>query len=334
MSSDYLWDRSGDPDRDVVALERALGALPEHCPIPALAPLPTVVPVRRFRTVGRVALALAATILLVIGTMALRVWLTPWTVTTVAGDVRIGGQVAGSTIRVRSGQVIETNEGSKALLEVGIIGHVEIDPGSRLRIVTTNQREHRLALERGRISAVINAPPRWFTVDTPAAAAIDLGCAYTLEVDQTGFGTLRVQEGWVQLDGGAHAAIVPEEAMAHMRTGRGPGSPHYQDASEGFRAALSIVDFGRDDEVRSALPSLLAATRPRDSLTLLSLLRRLGSVGRGQVFDRLAVFLPPPPDVTRARIVGGDIDAVDQWWEELALPRPRKLYPGLWGFGS
>jgi hypothetical protein len=235
---------------------------------------------------------------------------------------------------VRGGQVIETNEGSKAVLEVGVIGHVEIDAHSRLRILTTNQREHRLALERGRISAVINAPPRWFTVDTPGAAAIDLGCAYTLEVDEAGFGTLRVQEGWVQLDGGRYEAIVPERAMAHVRTGRGPGSPFYQDASDTFRAALSIVDFGRDEEMRSALPSLVAAARPRDSLTLLSLLRRLGSGGRGDVYDRLAVFLPPPPDVTRERIVGGDNDAVDRWWEELALPRPRKLYPRLWGFGS
>jgi hypothetical protein len=167
---------------------------------------------------------------------------------------------------VRGGQVIETSENSRALLEVGVIGHVEIDPRSRLRIVSTNQREHRLALERGRISAVIEAPPRWFTVDTLSAAAIDLGCAYTLEVDPTGRGTLRVEEGWVQLDGGAYEAIVPEHAMAHMTAGRGPGSPYYQDVSDAFREALSIVDFGPDDEVRSALPVLLAEARPRDSL--------------------------------------------------------------------
>ena len=122
--------------------------------------------------------------------------------------------------------------------------------------------------------------------------------------------------------------------MAHVRTGRGPGSPYYQDASDAFREALSIVDFGGDDDVRSAVPRLLSAARPRDSITLLSLLRRLGNDGRGHVYDRLAVFLPPPPGVTRERVVSGDNGAVDRWWEELALPRPRKLYPRLWGFGS
>lgn len=334
MSSDYLWDKSGEPGADVAALERLLGGMREHCPIPALGQLPAVAPRRSFRVAGRAALALAATIILVPCAAALRVWLTPWTVTALEGSVRVGETVAASPMSVRGGQVIETSETSRALLEVGVIGHVEIDTRSRVRIVTTNRREHRLALEHGRISVVIAAPPRWFTVDTPSAAAIDLGCAYVLEVDAAGRGTLRVQEGWVELDGGAYEAIVPEHAMAHLRAGRGPGSPYYQDVSDVFREALSVVDFGRDDEIRSALPVLLADARPRDSLTLLSLLRRLSSAGRGEVYDRLSTLLPPPAQVTRERIVGGDNEAVDQWWEVLALPRPRKLYPRLWASWS
>jgi len=334
MSSAYLWDNSGEPEADVVALERLLGGIPEHCPIPALGPLPAVLPTRRSRAVPRAALALAAMVVFVLGTAVLRVWLTPWSVSTLEGNVRVGDQIAASPMRVRGGHVIETMDNSRARLEVGVIGQVEIDARSRVRVVTTNQREHRLALERGRISAVITAPPRWFTVETPSASAIDLGCAYTLEVDATGRGTLHVQEGWVQLDGGAYEAIVPEHAVAHLRAGRGPGSPYYDDASDAFREALSIVDFGRDDEVQPALAVVLARSRPRDSLTLLSLLKRLGGAGRGEVYDRLSTLLPPPADVTRERIVSGDAKAIDQWWEALALPRPRKLYPRLWGFGS
>jgi hypothetical protein len=104
--------------------------------------------------------------------------------------------------------------------------------------------------------------------------------------------------------------------------------------SDAFREALSIVDFGPDDEVRSALPALLAEARQRDSLTLLSLLRRLSSAGRGEVCDRLSALLPPPAEVTRERIAGADREAIDDWWKALSLPRPRKLYPRLWGFGS
>jgi len=36
-----------------------------------------------------------------------------------------------------------------------------------------------------------------FVVDTPSASAIDLGCAYTLHVNEDGSGTLRTTLGWV-----------------------------------------------------------------------------------------------------------------------------------------
>ncbi len=333
-SGDYLWDRSGEPEADLLRLERLLGSVREHCPIPRLELPRGVSPTRRSRVVGPVAFAVAATAILVAGGAALRVFMTPWTVSSVEGVVRLEHQAIMAPTPVRGGQVIETSEHSRALLQVGVIGHVEIDSGSRVRVIRTNRREHRLALDRGRVSAVIDAPPRWFIVDTPAAAAIDFGCAYTLEVDSAGHGTLRVQEGWVQLDGGAYEAMVPEGAMAHMQRGRGPGSPHYQDVDDAFRQALSNVDFGTDDDVESALPVVLREARSRDSLTLLSLLRRLGNAHRAEVYDRLAVLLPPPAEVTRERIVRGDEQAIDRWWKALALPRPRKLLPRLWSAGS
>ena len=42
--------------------------------------------------------------------------------------------------------------------------------------------KHCLRLAHGRLSARVTAPPRLFVVDTPAATAIDLGCAYDLAV--------------------------------------------------------------------------------------------------------------------------------------------------------
>ena len=49
-----------------------------------------------------------------------------------------------------------------------------------------NISDNRLALERGRIYATILAPPQKFFVETPSALAVDLGCAYSLEVIDTG----------------------------------------------------------------------------------------------------------------------------------------------------
>ena len=75
---------------------------------------------------------------------------------------------------------------SRAQIAVSSIGNVDIDENTRVRLLETRPTEHRLELARGKMSARIWAPPRLFFVDTPSAVAADLGCAYTLEVDDHG----------------------------------------------------------------------------------------------------------------------------------------------------
>src|SRR5262245_46919369 len=61
MSDDYLWDKSGPPDPEIVALERALARVDP--------PVPTaqVVPIRKRWPIAAVALALAAAFVLALG---------------------------------------------------------------------------------------------------------------------------------------------------------------------------------------------------------------------------------------------------------------------------
>ena len=91
----------------------------------------------------------------------------------------------------------ETDTNSRAQISVSDIGQVEIDPNTRVRLVATKPTEHRLELAQGRLSARISAPPKLFFVNTPSGIAEDLGCAYTLEVDDAGNSLLRVTVGWV-----------------------------------------------------------------------------------------------------------------------------------------
>ena len=86
-------------------------------------------------------------------------------------------QNIGDRSKLGVGQWLETDGTSRAQIEVTTIGDVEIDPNSRVRLLQTNSSEHRLELERGRLSAHISAPPKLFFVNTPSGVAEDLGCA-------------------------------------------------------------------------------------------------------------------------------------------------------------
>jgi len=203
---------------------------------------------------------------------------------------------------------------------VGGIGSVDVDPNTRLQLVASG-REHHMGLDRGTIHARIWAPPKLFFVNTQAATAIDLGCAYTLQVDEQGDGILRVTHGWVSLEREGRATYIPQGAVSAINASRGPGTPRYEDAPSGYGEALTMLDSaGAGDPRRvAALDLVLSAARRRDALTLWHLLTRGSIEERGRVFDRLSALAPPPEGVTRDLVLAGDRTALDRWWDRLGI---------------
>jgi hypothetical protein len=221
---------------------------------------------------------------------------------------------------LREGDWLVTGSASRARLDVGLIGHLEVEPKTRLRLLDAGRRAHRLSLQRGTVHARIWAPPGTFFVDTPSAVAVDLGCAYTLTVDEDGGGRLSVQSGWVGFERDGRESFVPRGAACLTRPGKGPGTPYYEDATPAFREALAGADFGDEPSSRGrALAHVLVEARPRDALSLWHLLGRSTGAEREVVFDRLAELVPPPPGVTRAAVLAGDPRALDAWWDALDL---------------
>jgi hypothetical protein len=242
----------------------------------------------------------------------------PWTVERItgAGKITIDRVAIAATGRIGEGELLETDGSAWARIDVGLIGHVDLEPNTRLEVIKALPQEHRLSLKRGRLHAVIKAPPKLFFVNTPSAVVTDLGCAYTLEVDEFGNGRLSVTSGSVELELFGVKSTVPAEAGCNTRIGIGPGTPFFEDSSAEFQDALARFDFERESEAdRSAtLNTVLAISRRRDSLTLWNLLVRLTGHERELVYDRLAELVPPPPGVTRAGALSLDEKMLKEWF--------------------
>lgn len=258
-----------------------------------------------------ISLALGALLLIGAAWRATRPPLPSWEVARLAGEPVAGrGRVAG-TGRLRVGEWLETDGRSRARLRVADIGEVEVAPNSRLHLLATRRNEHRIALTRGKLRAVIDAPPRLFLVETPSALAVDLGCAYTLEVDDAGGSLLRVTAGYVAFERDAWQSLVPAGALCRTRPGLGPGTPRFADAPPPLRSSLDALDggWGGPDDLRAVLD----AARPRDSLTLWHLLLRASSADRVRIYDRLAALVPPPSGVRRDGVLQLDRKMLDRW---------------------
>jgi hypothetical protein len=307
MNEPYLWDRSEPPDPEIERLERTLAPL-------------------RYRhraylfdarhTSARRGWGIAAAAAVVAAAVALGMRTPPppdtaWQVDSVHGQASVGSRQAAVAMSLRAGQTVRTGGDTEIGLRAEDYGTMVIGPDSELRAATNS----RVELERGLLHAYIWAPPRQFVVDTPSARAVDLGCQYTINVDASGDGLLRVSLGWVAFQYGGQEAFIPEGAACVTRKRQGPGIPFYEDASETLRRSLAAFEKGDS----AALGGILAAARASDGITLWHLLTRVAERDRGRVFDRFAQLVTLPKEVRRSAVLRRDAHAIDLCWDALNL---------------
>jgi hypothetical protein len=336
MNDDYLWNGSSPAEPEIQHLERALGRFRHDLPTPAFPQID--LPARRHVWWSEIAAKVwaprLAAALLVVFAIGSSLWLarsprTPviahdgWDVevTPVSQPSENAGATAGRNTRLELGEALETDAVSKASVAIAKIGRLEVEPMTRLRLLQSGAGRKRIALDRGTIHATIWAPPGQFVVDTPSAVAVDLGCMYTLHVDDSGNGILRTTLGWVGFHRNGRESFIPAGAACPTHVQSGPGTPYFEDASEAFRLALTQLDaVGLDPSARqSALNTLIHEARARDAFTLWHLLPRVNSVGRAIVYERLAALVPPPAGVTRDGILSLDATMLDSWWNTFDL---------------
>jgi len=336
MTGDYLWDGSGAPDAEIQHLETILGEF-RHAERPLVLPV-THNPVAIMKPRGVLQspwLSRCAAAVMLIA-LSLGIFFSrrasynapgigpSWNVANLDGNPQIGSQSVWAnqtTAKLYVGQTLTTNSSSRATLSEVDLGQIQIDPNSRVRLLRTDLNHKRLQLEVGTIHAAIWAPPGQFVVDTPSAVAIDLGCAYTLQVAPDGSGTIRTTIGWVGFHLNGRDSFIPAGAMCSTRPKVGPGVPYFEDASESLRNALHTFDQAESSSnaASSALSTILSQARPRDGLTLWHLLSRTGGSERAQVYTRFAALVPPPPGVTREGILALDPHMLDLYWNALDL---------------
>lgn len=364
----YLWDRSGPEDPEVARLEALLSPLRHRAPLTPLR-IPRKRPVGTWLAGGAAALALAASVVFWLRAPGnFEKTRDPWTKTDpvrATGSVQkavpessacapsssngglafhslegaaplCDGSPSFAQGQLPRGAWLETDASSKVKLDVASIGHVELQPSSRVRLLETNASEHRLELARGTLHAKIDAPPRLFFVDTQGATAVDLGCEYELTVDESGVGRLHVILGFVELEPKSgpsnptspsrarHTVLVPKAAECTFRPADGPGIPVWVRTPLEVREALRRFDLeGSIEGLELALDKM---TR-RDSLTLFHLLERVPASHRARVLDLLEQVMPAPSKASRKATLALDPAALSAWREALEprwFPDPKK----------
>lgn len=313
---DYLWDRSGD-DPEVARLERLLAPLAHDAPLDELRRRRKRWP---FVVGGVIALAAAAAIAFVVwprppervADHACGAHASGFAFTARGGTVACGGtNVSAGVLPV--GETLDTGA-YEAELAIADIGSAQLSPQTRLRLERTSAERHELFLEHGRMDAVVIAPPRLFAVGTPSGQVTDLGCAYTLEIDATGAGSIDVRSGMVELEAAnGQFVIVPAGASARLLAGRRASLPLAKSANAQLVAAVRELHTGRTD----AIARILASAKPADAITVANLVRIIPVDARRPVLARLMELAPAPQQLTVDDII--DLDLFEMWFDEIVF---------------
>ena len=324
LDDDYLWDGTGPVNEDVARLEAQLSCFAAPA-ADALPPLTLEIDVPRLQPRWATWAAAAAVALIALGASWTMDRATarpadPWRVARVEGTPTMAAAPVARNSTIAPGRWLDTDSRSSAVVFVGRIGRLEVAPGSRLRLVTAAREEHRAELVRGTIEAQIWAPPGQFVVDTPSATAVDLGCAYTLTVNEDGVGWLKVQAGWVGFEYRGRESFIPAGASGRTYPGRGPGTPTFDEAPDALRSAVAQLDVADTAASQQApLDLVLKEAGEHDGLTLWHLVDRVDPSLAPRVVDRLTELVPMPAGVTREGMLAGDRNMRDAWWEALGL---------------
>lgn len=299
---DYLWDGSGHADPDVAKLEELLRPLAHDKPLDELRmrrPKRSRAP---WITAGIAALTAAAVLVLFlrrggepgptcggVDGFAFRTQGAGAGASCAAAPGTGGTPVAQGVLPV--GGVLDTGP-DRVEMEIADIGFAQLAPQTRVRLTRTDQNRHELHLERGQMHAKVNAPPRLFAVTTPSTSVVDLGCEYTIDIDERGAGSITVQDGMVELASTADAIVVaPAGTEAHLLAGQKPSLPVATSAKAELRAAVAAY------EQSGAIDDVLSRATETDAITVVNLAVLRADL-RPRILARLAELVAPPEGVT------------------------------------
>lgn len=300
--SDYLWDRSGQPDPEIQRLENLLSGF-AHDGL-------------RAEKLPRRRILLAGAILLCAGLTGYGVWHLGQGAPATDVKLRVVGE---DRLLAESEWFDATNVSRELRLERSDtwLGGFTLDPGSRLQARQIRDDVAQLYLDKGRMEAFVtlDAHPRFVQTRTPATNCVDLGCQYTLTVDEAGDSVVVVTLGRVAFEDNGREVYVPQGATCRASKARGAGTPRYQDAPQPLVQALDAMDAAHDkspDERLRLCNKVLGAVPledPRHCLSIFHFLQDRDRKVAAAAREWLAIHLVP-------RSMQNDRDEMKQYLED------------------
>ncbi len=236
----------------------------------------------------------------------------PWRAGTNKGIFRLNNETAASA-DIYAEDIIST-ESTGAFIVIRDEANIGISPNTSLQIMKTKKSLNRISLQDGGISyeGISESPNFELLYNNISIKA--LKCRFNARIDSVGKLNVEGIEGYVEVVTSYDRFYLSHDYICTI-SGNISDIPYHVNASAKLKHQLKNLQANINDLVE--LTSLLYDASYKDAFTLLRLIELVPRKNREIIFEKLKNLYPPTPNVTKAGILDGNRNMLDEWWFEI-----------------
>jgi len=237
-----------------------------------------------------------------------------WTIVIKSGTPHLNNQIVAGNSEINIGDIIQTNDISKATLEMPDVGTIEMLESTTIERLGGS---YFAKLVSGKIIVNTDGAKEFLHIEISGVIIneFNLGSNYILQTDGGGNSTIELIDGWLQLISCETEFIFPDEYNLKIFKGAEAGLPFHTSSTSEFIYLLEEYIFGRKSDIN--LNMIIESSSAKDGITLWNLFRIVKPGQRQVVYDKLYELFPHPDVIKREGILTLDEDMLYVRLEEI-----------------
>ncbi|MEW6653409.1 MAG: zf-HC2 domain-containing protein [Bacteroidota bacterium] len=238
----------------------------------------------------------------------------PWQVINVTGKPIIGTRTDEND-KWKQGELLSTDDKSKAVVHIPKVGTMEIGINTQLLLNKAKDGANKVTLNQGKINVINNEEMPDFSIFVNGFEVINRGGKFEIENIPMLGAKLKAGYAFVEIVHNGSSYLLDENHICKLKKGFRPGTPVNIFSSDSLRASVESFDF--EDGGEAAVEKIISLAKEQDMLTLLALIPVVPQLQRQIIFQEISNRFPPPESVTRAGIIRLDTEMLYRWWQEI-----------------
>ncbi len=229
------------------------------------------------------------------------------------GGAEIGENKIDSYGMLKPGEWLNTGENSKSRIKLGMMGEIDVEPSSQIKLLKINSTGNYFYLQSGIINAAVWGASRRLFINTPAGEIIDFGSTFSFQINEDKSSVIKVKSGWAALHLKNQFVIVP--AGNDCETNGVVGIPFNSNTTEKFKENLRNFISGKNNSVSEILNS----AGKNDLISLWYLLVSSYQFEREDIFNRIKRLEANTKIISSKEIMKLDESALNKLWEVMGF---------------